>query len=78
MAFQTGAERSLAVVLICTSLTIPDVQHVFMGFDLTSVCGIDCGNFLLHPLSSFYLFSISSVQFSSVQSLSRVGLFATP
>jgi len=33
---------------------------------LTSVCGIDCGHFLLHSLTSFYLFSISSVQFSSV------------
>ena len=26
-------QSSLAVVLICTSLTIPDVQHIFMGFD---------------------------------------------
>ena len=50
---------SVTEVLICTSLTIPDVQHIFMDLILTSVCGIDCGNFLLHSLPSFNLFSIS-------------------
>jgi len=33
MVFQTGAECSLIVVLICMSLTICDVQHIFTGFD---------------------------------------------
>ena len=40
---------------------------------LTSVCGIDRGNFLQSAQ-----FLIIFNEFSSVQSLSRVGLFATP
>ena len=75
MAFQTGAECSLAVVLICLSLTMCiSFSWIFI---LTSVCGIDCGNFLLHNLPSFYLFSISSVQFSSVAQ-SCLTLFLIP